>query len=107
MLKHRSVFPSKWPRASPGCDHPRSLGSNRKSCCRGVHEYFGIVTDKGGAMQKQIQQPESFLPQPPTAIATEWYALQTRPRHEKQVAFELEEKNVTVFLPMHTAVHQW
>jgi transcriptional antiterminator RfaH len=36
-----------------------------------------------------------------------WFAVQTRPRHEKRVARDLEEKGVAAFLPMLSEVHQW
>ncbi len=36
-----------------------------------------------------------------------WFAVQTKPRHEKRVAVELEEKGVEVFLPLLSTVHQW
>jgi transcription termination/antitermination protein NusG len=36
-----------------------------------------------------------------------WFAVQTKPRHEKRVAAELEEKGVMAFLPMLSEVHQW
>jgi transcription antitermination factor NusG len=36
-----------------------------------------------------------------------WYGLQTRSRHEKIVAQRLEEKGVTIFLPLVTEVHRW
>src|SRR5215469_11976098 len=36
-----------------------------------------------------------------------WYALQTRCRHEKIVAHRLQERGVTVFLPMVTEIHRW
>jgi transcription antitermination factor NusG len=36
-----------------------------------------------------------------------WYALQTRPRHEKKVATELEEKGIRSYLPLVTSVHHW
>jgi transcriptional antiterminator NusG len=64
------------------------------------------VTQKGGAMPEHIQEHASFSPQA-SAAETEWYALQTKPRHEKKVASELEEKDVSVFLPMYRAVHHW
>lgn len=37
----------------------------------------------------------------------QWYAIQTRPRHEKRVAAELERKGVTTFLPLLTQIHRW
>ena len=36
-----------------------------------------------------------------------WYALYTRPRHEKKVDQYLKEKKVQVYLPLITQVHQW
>ena len=36
-----------------------------------------------------------------------WFAVQTRPRYEKRVATELEEKSLDVFLPLLAAKHQW
>jgi transcription termination/antitermination protein NusG len=39
--------------------------------------------------------------------STSWFAVQTKPRHEKKVAAELAEKGVTVFLPLVSETHQW
>jgi transcription antitermination factor NusG len=64
------------------------------------------VTQKGGAMQ-QLQEHPVFLPPSPVAEAGAWFAIQTKPRHEKRVAHELEEKDVQVFLPLYTALRQW
>ena len=36
-----------------------------------------------------------------------WFAVQTKARHEKRVAAELEEKGVVAFLPLYSEVHQW
>ena len=36
-----------------------------------------------------------------------WYAVQTRARHEKVVANRLCEKGVTTFYPTVTEVHRW
>jgi len=36
-----------------------------------------------------------------------WYALQTRCRHEKIVAYRLQERGVDAFLPLLTEVHRW
>ncbi len=50
------------------------------------------------------------LPQPAASVepGTEtWYALHTRPRHEKTVVQRLEERGVTTFLPLVTEVHRW
>jgi transcription elongation factor/antiterminator RfaH len=36
-----------------------------------------------------------------------WYALYTKPRHEKKVEQQLTEKGVTAFLPMTKSLRQW
>jgi len=36
-----------------------------------------------------------------------WFAIQTRPRYEKKVTTELQEKGVKAFLPLYSAKHQW
>ena len=36
-----------------------------------------------------------------------WYAVQTRARHERAVAQRLREQGVTTFLPLVTEVHRW
>jgi transcription antitermination factor NusG len=58
-------------------------------------------------MPERLQEPIEFLQPPSIADAGAWFALQTKPRHEKRVASELEEKDFAVFLPLYTAVHQW
>jgi transcription antitermination factor NusG len=45
-----------------------------------------------------------------TALAVQqenWYAVQTRARHEKMVAARLQEQGVTTFLPLVTQIHRW
>lgn len=50
----------------------------------------------------------SLLAQPATSAGEQfWFAVQTKARHEKRVAAELEEKGVVAFLPLFTEVHQW
>jgi transcription antitermination factor NusG len=36
-----------------------------------------------------------------------WYAIQTRPRHEKWIAGQLLQKKVFTFLPLLQQIHQW
>jgi transcription antitermination factor NusG len=36
-----------------------------------------------------------------------WFALQTRPRFEKKVTNELQEKGIEVFLPVQNSLRQW
>jgi transcriptional antiterminator NusG len=64
------------------------------------------VTHIGEATLNSFQHQVIPNP-PPTAGELSWYAVQTKPRHEKRVATELEEKGVTAFLPLFCAVHQW
>jgi transcription antitermination factor NusG len=37
----------------------------------------------------------------------EWYALQTRARHEKRIAADLQNYGISAFLPLVTEVHRW
>jgi transcription antitermination factor NusG len=39
--------------------------------------------------------------------AANWYAVQTRARHEKAVAERLQEQGIATFLPLVTEVHRW
>ena len=43
----------------------------------------------------------------PTVEPLEWYALHTRPRHEKLVVQRLADRGVETFLPIVTEVHRW
>ena len=36
-----------------------------------------------------------------------WYAIHTRPRHEKWIAQQLQEKRVITFLPLLQQIHRW
>ena len=36
-----------------------------------------------------------------------WYAIQTRSRHEKQVARQMEWQGILTFLPLTTQLHRW
>jgi transcription antitermination factor NusG len=40
-------------------------------------------------------------------MSSHWYALYTRPRHEKQVFQELSEKNIEAFLPTYKVRRRW
>jgi len=61
-------------------------------------------------MHSLPETSESRGPQPSSVIPPaedRWYAVQTRPRHEKKVALQIEEKGISAFLPLLTRVHQW
>ena len=66
---------------------------------------LSVVTQTGEATHLI---DEATLTRPVTS-ATEyyWFAVQTKARHEKRVAAELEEKGVVAFLPLSNEVHQW
>jgi transcription elongation factor/antiterminator RfaH len=44
---------------------------------------------------------------PAGETARHWYAIYTRSRHEKLVAEQLAQKNITIFLPLQIEVHRW
>jgi transcription termination/antitermination protein NusG len=53
---------------------------------------------------------ESALVHPPMSLVAEdsnWYAIHTKPRHEKWIAGQLQEKRVLTFLPLLQQIHQW
>ena len=52
----------------------------------------------------QVVANEAVMP--PSAPA-QWYAIQTRPRHEKKVAGELQEKRIESYLPLLNQIHRW
>lgn len=51
-------------------------------------------------------QPGDSLPFPGAEVES-WYALHTRPRHEKLVLQRLTERGVATFLPIVKEVHRW
>lgn len=58
-------------------------------------------------MQQVIEAVE-YSPAMFSAEAEEaWYAVMTRPRHEKKVAEELARRGVCNYVPLMTAVHRW
>src|SRR5262245_11854046 len=40
-------------------------------------------------------------------MPVEWFAVYTRPRHEKKVAQQLSNKGIDVFLPLRVAISNW
>lgn len=43
----------------------------------------------------------------PVAEESSWFAIHTRPRYEKKVTAELQQKGIRAFLPLSSAMHQW
>lgn len=55
-------------------------------------------------------QSDSTLANPSLDIVVQesnWYAVHTKPRHEKRVAQLLQEKRVPTFLPVLLQIHRW
>src|ERR1700694_4216498 len=53
---------------------------------------------------------ESTSLHPPLSLVPEesnWYAIHARPRHEKWIAQQLQEKRVFTFLPLLQQIHRW
>ena len=59
------------------------------------------------SLQQLSRTPSAMLPLTPLFEPTYWYAVQTRARHEKKVAKQLQEKGATTFLPLVTRTHRW
>jgi transcription antitermination factor NusG len=55
--------------------------------------------------QTRVEEPHR-TPVPDAAVHP-WFAVQTRPRHEKKIASSLGEKGVGVFLPIVSVLHNW
>src|SRR5579885_1754234 len=51
----------------------------------------------------QSQNPMPIM----NAEAESWYALHTRPRHEKMIVQRLADRGVETYLPLVTEVHRW
>lgn len=54
-------------------------------------------------VMSSVSSAAPVLPEEPAR----WYAVWTRPRHEKKVAADLQEKGVVTYLPLLTQVHRW
>ena len=47
------------------------------------------------------------LPAADESLTQRWYAVQTRPRHEKKVALQLKNRCVEIFLPLLSRIRHW
>jgi transcription antitermination factor NusG len=69
------------------------------------------VTESSGALSLNYVQPIADELNTASAVreleALAWFAVQTRPRHEKKVSAELQEKGVSAFLPLISSKRQW
>jgi transcription antitermination factor NusG len=57
-------------------------------------------------MESAMSLANSTIGNPPGEQAC-WYAVRTRPRHEKKVASDLQEKGIETYLPLLTQVRRW
>src|SRR5215475_6626800 len=69
-----------------------------------------VVTENGGALS--FLAPSASPGYAPSVGATAhaprvWFAVRTRPRHEKKVNSELREKGIHSFLPLHREKRRW
>jgi transcriptional antiterminator NusG len=62
---------------------------------------------EGEALSSAGQILASDLMPAVTVEEAQWYAIQTRPNHEKKVVAELERKAITMYLPLVQQVHRW
>ena len=55
---------------------------------------------------REIAYP--IAPEPTQAVGEErWFAVKTKPRHEKKAASDLESKGITTFVPVQCTLRQW
>jgi transcription antitermination factor NusG len=71
-----------------------------------VHPERWDLEGEAMAASGSLWQAHSLAPMIGTE-AQSWYALHTRPRHEKMVEQRLHERGVATFLPIVTEVHRW
>jgi len=68
------------------------------------------VSEKGGALFGIPSTPYKKLlsgrPPVPQAVSC-WFAIQTKPRHEKKVSSELLQKGIDTFLPLYRERRRW
>jgi len=64
-----------------------------------------IVLSKGFLMS--LQQAPMPIPMMDESGPLNWYALYTCPRHEKCVAYQVEQRSIACFLPLYRSVHRW
>ena len=58
-------------------------------------------------LQAHLESTATVIPLQVAPEESNWYAIHTRPRHEKWIAGQLREKRVCTFLPLLQQIHQW
>ena len=59
------------------------------------------------AEDNSIHSFPEFFSTPSEVAALPWYVAYSRPRHEKHIAHQLEERGVRSFVPLYTSVRRW
>ena len=65
------------------------------------------MTEKGGALSFCAPEETRTLAVAPQPETSSWFAVQTRPRHEKKVNMGLKEKGLHSFLPVRQERRKW
>lgn len=65
------------------------------------------MTENGGALQLQQRTSNGFESLAKMIVSSEWYAIQTFPRHEKSVTKQFERSGIETLLPLCKQVHRW
>lgn len=66
------------------------------------------MSEKGGALSAAVTFESQFYAECEMQIGGfSWFAVQTKPRHEKKVESELSEKGLKSFLPLHRERRRW
>ena len=69
----------------------------------GVTQVGGAVSNLYQVLDKGAELTRSWV----APADKSWFAVQTRPRHEKRVAAGLQEKGIRTFLPLLSENHRW
>ena len=64
---------------------------------------------EGGAVSisKPVEVPGVPISEDLTLTKESWYAVHTRPKHERVIAQKLQEQGITTFLPLITQLRRW
>lgn len=54
-----------------------------------------------------LEAPAGSILRTTSADQPQWFAIQTRSRHEKKVAADIRERGISIFLPLYSSVHRW
>jgi transcriptional antiterminator RfaH len=61
-------------------------------------------------IRKELSQPGTHISMLSTRLLTQqqkWYAIYTKPHHEKKVTSQLEQDKIEAYLPLQTTIRKW